>query len=429
MNSIEFEHVSKQFTLHREKRNSFQERMVNLLRPRGETEKFWALRDVSFTLPAGETLGLVGHNGSGKSTTLKLITRILEPTSGSVRVRGRVSALLELGSGFHPDLTGRDNIYLNGSLLGFGRADMQRRVDDIIDFAELGQFIDTPVKHFSSGMYMRLGFAIATAVDPDIIITDEVLAVGDEAFQRKCMERMYKFRQEGRTILFVSHSLDSVRNLCTSAIWLDHGELKAAGDPVSTIDAYLRQTNAQEFERLQRERQAERERLASEGEDVAALEPETMPEAQPETLNRWGSREIEITRVALLDAQGREPSAFQTGDSLTVRVYYAAHQPIDDPVFGLALHHMNGFQINGPNTRFGGLSLGSVRGRGYVDYTIDELPLLSGSYVLTAAIYDTTMTHPFDHHERMYSFVVQTSAIAERWGSVHIPARWSWKAA
>ncbi|HEY0603075.1 MAG TPA: ABC transporter ATP-binding protein [Herpetosiphonaceae bacterium] len=423
MNSIEFEHVSKQFTLHREKRNSFQERMVNLLRPRGETEKFWALRDVSFTLPAGETLGLVGHNGSGKSTTLKLITRILEPTSGSLRVRGRISALLELGSGFHPDLTGRDNIYLNGSLLGFGRADMQRRVDDIIDFAELGPFIDTPVKHFSSGMYMRLGFAIATAVDPDIIITDEVLAVGDEAFQRKCMDRMYKFRQEGRTILFVSHSLDSVRNLCTSAIWLDHGELKAAGDPVTTIDAYLRQTNAQEFERLERERQAA---LEVGGEAAEAV---SLPPAQPDKTNRWGSREIEITRVAFLDAQGREPSAFQTGDTLTVRVYYEAHQPIDDPVFGLALHHVSGFQINGPNTRFGGLTLGRVRGRGYVDYTIDELPLLSGNYVLTAAIYDTTMTHPFDHHERMYSFVVQTSAIAERWGSVHIPARWSWKAA
>ena len=431
MNSIEFENVSKQFTLHREKRNSFQERMVNLLRPRGETEKFWALRDVSFTLPAGETLGLVGHNGSGKSTTLKLITRILEPTSGNVRVRGRVSALLELGSGFHPDLTGRDNIYLNGSLLGFGRADMQRRVDGIIDFAELGPFIDTPVKHFSSGMYMRLGFAIATAVDPDIIITDEVLAVGDEAFQRKCMERMYKFRQEGRTILFVSHSLDSVRNLCTSAIWLDHGVLKAAGDPVSTIDAYLRQTNAQEYERLQRERlAAEREQQLAEEEIGGEIrEPEPSTEEPSAPLNRWGSREIEITRVMFLDAQGHEASAFQTGDPLTIRVYYDAHEPVDDPVFGLAIHHASGFHINGPNTRFGGLSLGRVRGRGYVDYTIDELPLLSGSYVLTAAIYDTTMAHPFDHHERMYSFVVQTSAIAERWGSVHIPARWSWKAA
>ncbi|HEX6289869.1 MAG TPA: ABC transporter ATP-binding protein [Herpetosiphonaceae bacterium] len=420
MNAVEFETVSKRFTLHREKRNSFQERVVNLLRPRGESETFWALRDVSFSVPAGETLGLIGHNGSGKSTTLKLITRILEPTSGNVRVRGRVSALLELGSGFHPDLTGRDNIYLNGSLLGFGRADMQRRVDEIIEFAELGPFIDTPVKHFSSGMYMRLGFAIATAVDPDIIITDEVLAVGDEAFQRKCMERMFSFRQEGRTILFVSHSLDAVRNLCTSAIWLDHGELKAAGDPVTTIDAYLRRTNEQEAARLERERHAG----ADGATDVA---PTGVSAAK--SFNRWGSGEIEIVRVALLDAQGREPSTFQTGESLTVRLFYEAHQPIDDPVFGLALHHVSGFHISGPNTRFGGMSLGTVRGRGYVDYTIDELPLLEGNYMLTAAVYDTSMTHPYDHHERMYPFIVQTSAIAERWGSFHIPARWNWKPA
>jgi lipopolysaccharide transport system ATP-binding protein len=425
MNSVEFEQVSKRFTLHREKRNSFQERMVNLLRPRGESETFWALRDVSFTVPAGETLGLIGHNGSGKSTTLKLITRILEPTSGNVRVRGRVSALLELGSGFHPDLTGRDNIYLNGSLLGFGRAEMQRRIDEIIEFAELGPFIDTPVKHFSSGMYMRLGFAIATAVDPDIIITDEVLAVGDEAFQRKCMDRMYTFRQQGRTILFVSHSLDAVRNLCTSAIWLDHGELKAAGDPVQTIDAYLRKTNAREAARLERERQGAR--AQEPGEPVTETTLTADSTLVPEASNRWGSREIEIVRVALLDAQGREPSAFQTGESLTVRLYYQAQVPVDDPVFGLAIYHANGFHINGPNTRFGGLSLGTVCGSGYVDYLIDELPLLAGSYVLTAAVYDTTMTHAYDHHERMYPFVVQTGAIAERWGSVHIPARWNWK--
>jgi lipopolysaccharide transport system ATP-binding protein len=424
MNSIEFEQVSKRFTLHREKRNSFQERVVNLLRPRGESETFWALRDVSFNVPMGQTLGLVGHNGSGKSTTLKLITRILEPTSGNVRVRGRISALLELGSGFHPDLTGRDNIYLNGSLLGFGRADMLRRIDEIIEFAELGPFIDTPVKHFSSGMYMRLGFAIATAVDPDIIITDEVLAVGDEAFQRKCMDRMYKFRQEGRTILFVSHSLEMVRNLCTSAIWLDHGVLKAAGDPVTTIDAYLRQTNAQEFARLERDRRAQAGLVEPAVADAQAAAEPTLIGAG---LNRWGSREIEITQVALLDAQGREPSTFQTGEPLTARLFYETQRPIDDPVFGLAIHHANGFHINGPNTRFGGLSFGSINGRGYVDYTIDELPLLAGSYVLTAAVYDSTLTHPYDHHERMYPFVVQTGAIGERWGSFHIPARWTWK--
>ncbi len=415
MSSIEFEHVSKRFTLHHEKRNSLQERMVNVLHPRGEGETFWALRDVSFEVPTGETLGLIGHNGSGKSTTLKLITRILEPTSGAVRVRGRVSALLELGSGFHPDLTGRDNIFLNGSLLGFGRADMQRRIDDIVDFAELGPFIDTPVKHYSSGMYMRLGFAIATAVDPDILITDEVLAVGDEAFQRKCMERIYQFRQEGRTILFVSHSLELVRNLCTSAVWLDHGELKAAGSTTATLDAYMRQTNTQEQERHQREH-ARREADAQPAEPAPAAG----------SANRWGSREIEIVGVQLLDARGHEPAVFQTGDKLTLRMHYEAHQPVTDPVFGIALHHASGFHINGPNTRFGGLALGRLQGKGFVDYTIDELPLLAGNYVFTVAVYDASLTHPFDHHHMLYPFVVQTNAIAECWGSFYIQARWSY---
>jgi lipopolysaccharide transport system ATP-binding protein len=418
MNTIEFNNVSKRFTLHREKRNSFQERMVNLLRPRGAGETFWALRDVSFALPHGETLGLIGHNGSGKSTALKLITRILEPTTGAVGVRGRVSALLELGSGFHPDLSGTDNIYLNGSLLGFTKADMQRRVGEIVEFAELGPFIDTPVKHYSSGMYMRLGFAIATAVDPDILITDEVLAVGDEAFQRKCMERIYQFRNEGRTIVFVSHSLDIVRNLCSQAVWLDHGEIQAAGNTVDTVDAYLRRTNQQEQVRIGRE-QAE----------ARGVEAEAVAAAGGSSENRWGSREIEIERVVVLDRHGHETTVFNTGESLTVRMCYHAHAPVKEPVFGLAMHHANGFQINGPNTRFGGLSLGTVQGRGYVEYTVDELPLLQGQYVLTTAVYDAAMAHPYDHHERMYPFTVHTGSIAERFGSVYLPARWRVQAA
>jgi lipopolysaccharide transport system ATP-binding protein len=430
MNVIEFENVSKRFTLHHEKRNSLQERMVNIMRPRGEGETFWALKDVSFTVPTGQTLGLIGHNGSGKSTTLKLITRILEPTSGRVQVRGRISALLELGSGFHPDLTGRDNIFLNGSLLGYSRADMQRKVAPIVDFAELGPFIDTPVKHYSSGMYMRLGFAIATAVDPDILITDEVLAVGDEAFQRKCMERIYQFRQEGRTILFVSHSLESVRNLCTSAVWLDHGVLKAAGNTVETIDAYLRETNLHEYERHQRERQREQQPTPEiiESEQATPSE-EVAPVEQPALLNRWGNRDVEITRVQLIDGRGHETRVFQTGESLMLRIHYEAHVPVTEPVFGIAIHHASGFHINGPNTRFGGLALGTIQGKGYIDYSIDELPLLGGDYVFTVAVYDSTLSQPFDHHQMMYPFVVQTSTIGERWGSFYIPARWSYSGA
>ncbi len=243
------------------------------------------------------------------------------------------------------------------------------------------------------------------------------------------MQRIYQFRQEGRTILFVSHSLDSIRNLCTAAIWLDHGELKAAGNTLETIDAYLRWTNRQEYERLTRERE-EREREEREREAGAAQATpadESLPD-EPQTLTRWGTRDIEIERVELLDARGRAGEVFQTGAPLTVRMHYHAHQPIDDPVFGLALYHASGFHINGPNTRFAGLELGTVSGRGYVDYVIPELPLLAGEYLLTTAVHDTTMTHTYDHHERLYRFVVQTQSIRERYGSFLIPARWQWKA-
>src|SRR5258706_11342040 len=204
---IEFPNVRKRSPPHKDRRNSIQERVAGLFRPRARGEQFWALRDISFSIGKGESLGLVGHNGAGKSTALKLMTRILEPTSGQVVLSGRVAALLELGSGFHPDLSGRENVFLNGSLLGFSRPDMQVRLPEIVDFAEIGDFIDMEVKHYSSGMYTRLAFAVATAVDPDILITDEVLAVGAESFQRKCMDRIYPFRQQGKTIIFVSHAL------------------------------------------------------------------------------------------------------------------------------------------------------------------------------------------------------------------------------
>src|SRR5437588_405301 len=237
---IKFSHVSKKFTLHHERARSFQDIVVNLfgLRnpsrrgmalPRPVKEEFWALRDVNLSIYAGEAVGIIGENGSGKSTTLKLISRILEPTSGSVSVRGKVSALLELGTGFHPELTGSENIYLNGSLLGISRKEMARRYEGIVDFAELSEFIDTPIKHYSSGMVMRLAFAVAINVDPDILLTDEVLAVGDEAFQRKCLEYIAELRKRGVTIIFVSHALDAVRALCSRAIWLDHGRLIADG--------------------------------------------------------------------------------------------------------------------------------------------------------------------------------------------------------
>jgi lipopolysaccharide transport system ATP-binding protein len=336
-------------------------------------------------------------------------------------VRGRVSALLELGSGFHPDLSGRDNVFLNGSLLGLGRAEMLRRIDDIVDFAELGPFIDTPVKHYSSGMYMRLGFAIATAVDPDILITDEVLAVGDETFQRKCMDRIHAFREEGRTILFVSHALGQVRDLCSQVVWLDEGRVAAAGDTQTVIDAYLRWANEKDRERIVEER-------AANGSDELGADADGATGALAlADANRWGSGEVRITRVEFLDDRGRPQGVFQTGARFVMRMHYEAHTPIPQPVFGVAIYHRNGLQINGPNNRFGGFEIPQIAGRGYVDYVVDELPLLAGEYMVTAAVYDHAMLHAYDHRDRQFPLTVHTDRIAEQFGTVLIPSHWGWR--
>jgi lipopolysaccharide transport system ATP-binding protein len=406
MNAITFENVSKKFTLYKEQRGGFQERVAGLLRPRGHGEVFWALRDVSFELPEGHSLGLVGHNGSGKSTSLKLMTRILEPTSGRVAVRGRVAALLELGSGFHPDLTGRENVFLNGSLIGFSRRDMQARLDEIVSFAEMEQFIDTEVKHYSSGMYARLAFAVATSVDPDILITDEVLSVGDEAFQRKCEERIYSFRQAGKTIIFVSHALETIQRLCDQVVWLEHGQVQAQGAPGPTIAAYLRRVNQQEQARLE----------AASGEHS---------DDDTDDGSRYGSREVEIVGVELLDGRGLPQTVAQTGAPLTIRIHYRAGQPVEEPVFGIGVHHESGVHLSGPNTLFDKVPVGRVDGAGHIDYTVASLPLLAGRYLLSAAIYDQALVHPYDHHMQAFPLVVQSDHAAERFGMLALGGRWA----
>ncbi|GAB4448484.1 MAG: ABC transporter ATP-binding protein [Chloroflexi bacterium OHK40] len=408
MSVIEFRNVSKRFARHREERKTIQERVIGLLRPRPPADSFWALREVSFSVAQGQSLGLVGHNGAGKSTALKLITRILEPTSGSVRTRGRIAALLELGSGFHPELSGRDNVFLYGSLMGVSQREMQAKLPEIAAFADIGDFLDTEIKHYSSGMYTRLAFAVATAVDPDILITDEVLAVGDEAFQRKCMERIYGFRRAGKTIIFVSHALDVVRSLCDVAVWLDHGRQMASGPAGPVIDAYLADVNRREEERLAAERPRD-----------------TPPEGHASPFRR-GTREVEITRVQLLDAQGAEPAVFHTDAPLTVRMHYLAHTPVRSPVFGVGIFHESGTWLTGPNTGFDGFPIPVVDGEGYVDYHIPSLPLNTGRYQVSAAVVDSSQTHVYDLHDRLYPLVVHSPG-RELYGMMAIPGTWSWK--
>jgi ABC-type polysaccharide/polyol phosphate transport system ATPase subunit len=454
---IKFSNVSKRFILHHERPRSFQEMVVSLFglrtptrrgiaMPEPANEEFWALRDVNFGIYAGEAVGIIGENGSGKSTTLKLISRILEPTSGGVSVKGKVSALLELGTGFHPELTGRENIFLNGSLLGIPRKEMQTRYESIVDFAELHEFIDTPIKHYSSGMVMRLGFAVAINVDPEILLTDEVLAVGDEAFQRKCLEQIAILRKRGVTIVYVSHALDSVRALCKRAIWLDHGRLVADGPAGEVIDKYLTYENERHAERLRSEHPlwhsdsavAQPEPLqapsadsdqAAEDEDRYADEDQAEGEASmslDQPGSRWTTGDVQITGVRFVDGAGIETSLFQTGEPLTIRIMYKASKRLEGPVFGLALYTQNGTHLNGPNTRFAGLEIPYVEGSGYVDYEVAELPLLAGTYDVTVAVTGPDLTDLLDHQHRAYSFSVQpTPGLPERWGLLNIPATWS----
>ncbi len=401
---VQVENVSKRFTLHHERPRSFKELVINLFRhSNGAREEFWAVRDVSFELSKGETLGIIGSNGAGKSTILKLIARILEPTTGRIGVKGRVSALLELGAGFHPDLTGRENIYLNGSLLGLSRKEMARVFDSIVSFSELERFIDTPVKHYSSGMYMRLGFAIAINVQPDVLLIDEVLAVGDHNFQNKCLDKIKEFKGRGVPVIFVSHDLEAVAKLCARAIWLDEGLVASRGQVDSVIKAYLN-TMARQREAQLRAQHGQAGRQSRE--------------------NSHGTHEIEIVDVRFLDGDGQERFVFETGQKMVARIKYQSRIEVEDPVFGVAIYRDDDLRINGPNTSLSGYKVGWVRGEGQIDYIIEELPLLAGTYRFTVGVFDPAGLQHYDYHHQFYTFAVQGGPTQEKFGVFHIPCQW-----
>lgn len=360
---------------------------------RAQYEEFWALKDVSFDVPAGKTFGVIGHNGSGKSTLLKCLAGILVPDKGAVSTTGRVSALLELGAGFHPELSGRENVFLNGAILGLKKREIEQRFDDIVEFAGLEQFIDSPVKNYSSGMFVRLGFAVAVNVDPEILLLDEVLSVGDESFQRKSAEKIDQFRRDGRTIVLVSHGLGSVEQLCETAAWLDHGEIQTVGPAADVISAYRGDSHE------------------------AAKNPD-------EIGSRWGSGEIQITSVELLDGSGEQVEHPRTLDPLTVRVHAHAHAPIQDTVLVAKIDQLGGHTVWQSSTRRNGVSIGRIENTATIDLAFPSLPLLEGTYELTLAITNQTEIQPYDWWERRIRFDVRQYVNADQ-GAVHIPTEWT----
>lgn len=399
---IELHNISRRFVKKLERGRSLQDLFIRMFRRRdSHADEFWPLRDVSLTVSPGDCIGVIGPNGSGKSTLLKLITGILAPTSGDVVVRGRISSLLELGAGFHQDLTGRENIYLNGSIYGLSRADMDARLDAIIDYAELGDFIDTPVKHYSSGMYVRLGFAVAIHTAPDMLLVDEVLAVGDVAFQNRCMESIYRYRSQGGTLLLVSHDLASIESLCTKAIWIDNGLIAAEGGPADVVMAYKK--HMAELEEAKRKQDGR----------VSFFDGQ-----------RWGTGEVELTRVELCNADGTPRTTFVTGEPFTIKLHYYASEPVANPVFGVGINHQNGAHLFGPNTKFGQLTLDEIHGHGIVCYRIEALPLLEGQYVISAAAHNISDTVTYDYHDRAYHFRVAYSSARTGYGMVDLGGEW-----
>lgn len=378
----------------------------SLLSDLAADQTFTALDGVSFEVPKGTTFGVIGENGSGKSTLLKLLAGITKPTRGRLQVEGRTSALIELGAGFHPEISGRENVAINGIMMGLTRRQVQERFDDIVAFAELEAFIDAPVKTYSSGMYARLGFAVAIHVDPEVLLIDEVLAVGDEAFTRKCLDKIGEFRRRGKTIVIVTHSLGLVEKMCDDILWLRHGRVADQGDPKRVVDAYLTYVAGGE------------EALLARGHDQASEQAssapaEETPPGQASALSgsfregRWGSREIEVVSVRLLDDRGKERHVYTPGESLTISLEVRAAQPVEDFVFGIGIFTTDGVSVYGTNTHIEDFEPETAQGSGEVAITLEGLRLVEGTYLLDVAAHREDGT-PYDYHRGLYSFRVKS---------------------
>jgi lipopolysaccharide transport system ATP-binding protein len=407
--SVTVEHLSKSYKLGALRQETqLRDQLVRLLRQpfrrRAPTQILWALRDVSFTVQEGEVVGIIGRNGAGKSTLLKVLSKITHPTSGRVRARGRVAALLEVGAGFHEELTGRENIFLNGSVMGMKKKEVDAKLEAIVEFSGLARFLDTPIKRYSSGMRSRLGFAVAAHLDPDVLIVDEVLAVGDAAFQKKCVRAMQDLRSGGRTVLFVSHNMAAVENLCSRGIWISDGSVRLDGPTHAVIEAYMAT-------------------FASAGagaNEFAAVE------------GRRGSGEIRYTRVEYLSEHGELQPVIRAGKRIVFRLHYRANETIERATFAFNISTELGTLVTEFSTWLHGLDLPQIpAGTGYVDLEVDALNLLPGRYQLSLWINAGGNPRAADSLENALQLDVEETPIYgssrlidNRYGSVFFPQRW-----
>ena len=391
-NAITVEGLGKKFRLMQDRNWTLKATLLAGHRTR--YEEFWALRDVSFEIPTGETFGIVGGNGSGKSTLLKVLAGILRADEGSAVARGRLSALLELGAGFHPELTGRENVYLNGSILGFTSREIRNLFDDIVEFAELEQFIDEPVRNYSSGMYMRLGFSVAIHVEPEILLVDEILAVGDLTFQKRCLDRFARLRDEGRTIVVVSHDLDMIGRLCDSSVWINKGELASVGSSSSVLEDFISH---------------------DENSDMSMSDQSHQLRLKSDDL---------VKSLDLVDINGQSMSSTASGQPALIRVRYDADGAGEPVTVALGLYRADGTHVSSINSG-AATSAGNDVGIIEVDYEMPSLPVQPGTYEISIALHSRDMTKVFERHTHLFRFEVDPVAGSHQTGLVALGGNWS----
>jgi ABC-2 type transport system ATP-binding protein/lipopolysaccharide transport system ATP-binding protein len=415
--AIETRNLGKQYIISHEK-----EAMVRHIFPRflniKKYEQFWALQDINLEVDKGECVGIIGRNGAGKSTLLSILAGITFLSQGSIKINGKVSAVLSLGAGFHPELTGEENIYLNASILGMRLKDIKERFIDIVSFSELKDFIDVPLKVYSAGMYMRLGFSIAIYTDFDILLIDEIISVGDIAFQERCLNKLREFHNKGKTLVIASQSLSLLNRFCNKIILLERGKIKFLGEPKDAINRY--QSLIQKWGIKE---QGESEKLIS----VSELGYLSNKEAK-QILLGWGSRdgtrEVRITKVRLVDYKGEERTTFNTGENLTVIVDFIVHQEVENPHFGVAIFRKEGIYCYGPNTKFDKIKIRKLRkGNGRFSIKYFKLPLLSGEYAISVGIWENEERFAYDYYNAYYNFEIRNSNISDK-GILYLCHRW-----
>ncbi|MBR6393322.1 MAG: ABC transporter ATP-binding protein [Ruminococcus sp.] len=419
--AIDVNNITKSFKVFLDKGSQLKERL--LFRKRSRYEERKVLRGISFQVKKGEAVGLIGHNGCGKSTTLKLLTKIMYPDTGSITMNGRVSSLIELGAGFHPDMSGRENIYTNASIFGLTKKEIDARLKDIVDFSELEEFIDNPVRTYSSGMYMRLAFSVAINVDADILLIDEILAVGDANFQAKCFNKLKEIKSHGTTIVIVSHSLGQIEQICDRSIWIHEGLIRAEGPPKEIDLEYLdfmgqklQESTRKELE--EKNQQEEEEKSGSEQE----TEENTEAEETPEEKKRWGSGAARIKRIKAFTSDGAEQRIFRTGEDIKFRLDYTVKETVKDAVFGIGIFNRDGVQCYGTNTRIDKHPEFDLDKNGAAEITLEKVGLLPGEYLIDFAI-ETGDGIPVDYYREAYT--IEMISAAGDVGIARITHNWS----